>query len=181
MDPCPIVQDLRVFDKVPSISHTFVKSWGTLFYCSSWISQTWSYTTSACVCTQTCKTFWQAETCINPLSFLPQWNMKLRAIFSQFSGAFVLCWFGNEESLLGDGWVGSASELCCCLQALYAENKWRLTTLPHQIRDTNRGAPVFHSQQAIRNGAEREVKTVWCTYTTRWRERKVDDIGLKGG
>lgn len=87
--------------------------------------------------------FWHVETCITPAPFLAQWNINWWAIFSSFSSFYhvlVWEWGGNEESFLGNGWVGRASIQWCCLQALYAGNKWRLTTPPHQIRDTYRGS-----------------------------------------
>lgn len=101
--------------------------------------------------------------------------MKLQAIFNHFLEAFVSCWFGSEESFLGDGWVGRASELCCCLRALYARNKWRLTTPPHQIKDTYRvssSLPLTASHEKRRGSEDCLEKTSLC-YSTRWRDGKV--------
>lgn len=59
------------FDKLPSISHTFVHSFNlrrTILLPLSWNCQTWEYTTSACVGPQICKTFWHVEKCMNTFS-----------------------------------------------------------------------------------------------------------------
>lgn len=81
---------------------------------------------------------------------------------------------GMRRAFLGDGRVGRASELCCCLQALYVRNKWRLTTPPHQIRDT------FQSSTLCKPW-EGEVKTAWSTQVcVTVQDGEMVDIGLKG-
>lgn len=134
-------------------------TWGTLFCCLTPESFTQEHIQPKQVFDLTLvRLFCHAETCITPFPFLVQWKIKLWAIFNQFLVSFILCWFGNEESFLGNGWVGRASKPWCCLRALYAGNKWRLTTPPHQIRDTYRGSSSLplKASQGKQSGKGRE-------------------------
>lgn len=105
--PHSTVQEQRVLTNFPPFpTHLCILlTWGTLFCCLSPESSRHEHIQPPPVfALGLVRPFWHAETCINPFPLPSLWNMKLQAIFNQFWGAFVSCWFGNEEGF-SRGWA----------------------------------------------------------------------------